>query len=56
MTRRAGKRYAFSGTRPPQYFGIFSNIYKTKAMLPESIDAEMIYYEKVKDGIRVFLE
>lgn len=28
--------------------------YKTKNMLEEQIDAEMIYYEKVKDGIKVY--
>jgi hypothetical protein len=27
--------------------------YKTKSMLHENIDAKMIYYEKLKDGIRV---
>ncbi len=27
--------------------------YKTKNMLAEQIEAEMIYYEKVKDGIKV---
>ena len=27
--------------------------YKTKNMLPENIDVKMIYYEKVKDGIKV---
>lgn len=30
--------------------------YKTKAMLPERIQVEMIYYEKVKDGIRVYVD
>ena len=27
--------------------------YKTKAMLQEKIEAKMIYYEKLKDGIKV---
>jgi len=27
--------------------------YKTKSMLREKIDVEIVYYEKVKDGIKV---
>jgi hypothetical protein len=27
--------------------------YKTKSMLHENIDVKLIYYEKLKDGIRV---
>lgn len=30
--------------------------YKTKSMLAEQIEAEMIYYEKVKDGIKVYYD
>lgn len=30
--------------------------YKTKAMLPESIDVKLLFYEKAKDGIRVYFD
>jgi hypothetical protein len=30
--------------------------YVSKQMLPESIDVRIIYYDKVKDGINIFLE
>lgn len=30
--------------------------YKTKNMLAEQIGATMIYYEKVKDGIKVYYD
>jgi hypothetical protein len=30
--------------------------YESKQMLPESIGVQIIYYDKVKDGINIFFE
>ena len=42
----------FTGEKP---ISIKPITYKAKKMLPETIEMQMIYYEKLKDGIKVYL-
>ena len=43
----------FIGTTP---VSIKPTTYKTKSMLTEQIEVTIIYYEKVKDGIKVYYD
>ena len=43
----------FTGSTP---VSIKPTTYKTKSMLTERIEVTMIYYEKVKDGIKVYYD